>query len=232
MKPHHKLAETRTPDGVPLTLEEHDGSFCIRINGLALIHSKATASELHLGALAAERLAAIQHARVLIGGLGLGFTLRAVLERADATAIVEVAELIPEVVEWNRTFMAGLNGALLNDPRVVVTVDDVFSVLLRAADGNDAVRYDAILVDIDNGPQDMVQKINARLYTPRGISTMAAALRPGGRAAIWSAGDDRAYVGRLAAAGFKVEVVRAASHAGGRTRSYAIFVADQPKARG
>jgi spermidine synthase len=227
MKPHHKLAETRTPDGVPLTLEEHDGSFCIRIGGLALMHSKATASELHLGALAAERLAKVPRARVLIGGLGLGFTLKAVLERAGPSAMVEVAELIPDVVEWNRTHMAGLNGKLLEDPRVVVTVDDVVAVIARAAQGGDADRYDAILVDIDNGPKDMVQKDNIRLYTRRGIEVMAAALRPGGRAAIWSASDDRAYVGRLTAAGLKVEVVRAASHAGGRARSYAIFVADR-----
>ncbi len=231
MKPHHKLAETKTPDGVPLTLEEHDGSFCIRINGLALMHSKATASELHLGALAAERLAAVPRARVLIGGLGLGFTLKAVLERAGPGALVEVAELIPEVVEWNHTFMAGLNGGLLKDPRVVVTVADVSEVIARAAQGDGAARYDAILVDIDNGPKDMVQKVNARLYTHRGIDVMAAALRPGGRAAIWSASDDRAYVSRLASAGFKVDVVRAASHAGGRARSYAIFVADLPPAR-
>lgn len=228
MKPHYKLAETRTPDGIPLTLEEHDGSFCIRINGLALMHSKATASELHLGVLATERLTSVPKARVLIGGLGLGFTLKAVLERANPGAVVEVAELIPEVVEWNRTFMAGLNGSLLNDPRVVVTVDDVSSVIARAADGDAAMRYDAILVDIDNGPKDMVQKVNARLYTRRGIDVMAAALRPGGRAAVWSASDDRAYASRLSSAGFKVEVVRAASHAGGRARSYAIFVADRP----
>lgn len=118
MKPTRKLAATKTPDGVPLTLEEHDGTFCIRINGLALMHSKTTASELHLGELAADRLAAIPRPRVLIGGLGLGFTLQRVLERAGPDAQVEVAELIPEVVEWNRTFIAGLNGGLLADPRV------------------------------------------------------------------------------------------------------------------
>lgn len=228
MKPHLKLAETKTPDGVPLTLEEHDGTYCIRINGLALMHSKATTSELHLGELAAVRLAAVPKARVLIGGLGLGFTLKRVLERAGPQALVEVAELMPEVVEWNRTFMAGLNGRLLEDPRVVVSVDDVWKVIARAGQGDNAARYDALLVDIDNGPKDMVQKSNVRLYSQSGIELMKAALRPAGRAAIWSAGDDTAYVTRLRRAGFKVEVVRAQPHAGARSRTYAIFVADLP----
>lgn len=228
MKPHLKLAETKTPDGVPLTLEEHDGTFCIRINGLALMHSKATTSELHLGELAAARLAAVPKARVLIGGLGLGFTLKRVLERAGPKAHVEVAELMPEVVEWNRTFMAGLNGRLLEDPRVVVSVDDVWKVIERAGQGDNAARYDALLVDIDNGPKDMVQKSNVRLYGQSGIELMKAALRPGGRAAIWSAGDDNTYVTRLRRAGLKVEVVRAQPHAGARSRTYAIFVADLP----
>jgi spermidine synthase len=228
MKPHLKLAETKTPDGAALTLHEHDGSFCIRIGGLALMHSTATASELRLGELAAERLSAVAHARVLIGGLGLGFTLKRVLERARPDARVEVAELIPEVVDWNRTFMANLNGRLLDDPRVAVAVSDVWDVLARAG-ANNALRYDAILVDIDNGPKDMVQKSNIRLYQRRGIELIFSALNSGGRAAIWSASDDRAFVGRLAAAGLKVEVVRAGLHANARSASYAIFVADKPR---
>lgn len=105
---------------------------------------------------------------------------------------------------------------------------DVWKIIQRAGRGDVAARYDAILIDIDNGPQDMVQKSNIRFYGDRGIRLIAAALRPGGRAAIWSAGDDRALVGRLAKAGFDVEVVRAQSHAGARSRTYAIFVADLP----
>lgn len=230
MKPTLKLAETKTPDGIPLTLEEHDGSFCIRLNGLALMHSKATASELHLGEMAGERLAAVPDARVLIGGLGLGFTLQRVLALAGQQAHVEVAELIPAVVEWNRTFMAGLNGRLLEDPRVKVCITDVWQLIARAGRGDADGRYDAILIDIDNGPKDMVQKSNLRLYGDRGIRSMAAALRPGGRTAIWSAGDDQAFAGRLAKAGFQVEVVRARPHTNARSRTYAIFVADLPMA--
>ncbi len=227
MKPTRKLAHARTPDGLPLTLEEHDGSFCIRINGLALMHSRATTSELHLGELAAERLRTVSAPRVLIGGLGLGFTLRSVLEPAPPAARVEVAELIPEVVAWNRTFLAGLNGGLLDDPRVRVFEGDVCARLDEAARTAEE-RFDAILVDIDNGPKDMVQKANLRLYTARGIQKLGAALRPGGRAAIWSAADDPAFASKLARAGFTVEVVRARPHAGARSRSYAIFVADRP----
>jgi spermidine synthase len=231
MKPHHKLAETKTPDGIPLTLEEHDGSFCIRINGLALMHSRATTSELHLGELAVGRLSAVRRPRVLIGGLGLGFTLRRVLESAGAEARVEVAELMPEVVEWNRTHMADLNGHLLEDRRVRVRVGDVWEIIGEAAasvpEGAEDRRYDAILIDIDNGPQDMVQKSNLRLYTNRGIAIMAAALRPGGRVAIWSAGADTAFAHRLARAKLQVEVVRAKPNAASRSRTYAIFVADK-----
>lgn len=231
MKPHHKLAETKTPDGIPLTLEEHDGSFCIRINGLALMHSRATASELHLGDLAGDVLATRPAARILIGGLGLGFTLKRVLERAGPQARVDVAELIPAVVQWNQTFLLTLNGSLLADPRVAVRVGDVQEIILRAGrKSGDGERYDVILIDIDNGPKDMVQKTNAGLYGRRGIESMSAALHPGGRLAIWSAGDDRAFADRLARAGLKVEIVRAQPHAGSRSRTYAIFVADRSPA--
>jgi spermidine synthase len=222
MKPHVKLAEATTPDGKRLTLHQHDGRFSLRVDSKELMHSAATASELQLGQLAAPRMAAVPAARVLIGGLGLGFTLQSVLGGAGAGTVVEVAELIPEVVDWNRTHLADLNGALLTDPRVQVVIDNVCSVLGRAT-----AIYDVILLDIDNGPTAMVQAGNARLYDKRGIQRIAGALKPGGRAAIWSARPDPAFEDRLKAAGLSVERVSAKLYATAKRDTYTIYIADK-----
>jgi spermidine synthase len=184
MKPHIKLAETRTPEGATLTLFEHDGSYSIRLNGQALMHSMMHASELALGELATAKVGKAGAPRILIGGLGLGFTLRSVLQRVSAKARVSVAELLPEIVAWNREHMACLNGSLLNDPRVEVVVGDVGKLIGNARGPG---RYDAILLDIDNGPTALVRRGNQHLYDEAGIQRLVTALGPGGRAAIWSA---------------------------------------------
>ena len=223
VKPNIKLAEAPTPDGERLTLYEHDGSYCIRWNNEELMHSEANASELLLGELAAGPLASHAHPSILIGGLGLGFTLKAVLEHLGPESTVHVAELIPAVVQWNREFMSGLNGLLLNDPRVEVFVDDVWNVIARAG----RARYDAVLLDIDNGPDAMVQRQNARMYEHNGLQRIAAVLKPGGRAAVWSARPDHAFAQRFAEAGFSVRVVPAKLHANAKRCAYTIFVADR-----
>jgi spermidine synthase len=223
MKPQRQLAETTTPDGGSLALYEHDGNYCVRLNGQALMDSSVTASELLLGELAAGQLAAKTEASILIGGLGLGFTLKSLLQRVGTRTRVQVAELLPAVVDWNRTFLAGVNGALLNDPRVKVVIADVWDIIARAGPN----RYDAILLDIDNGPVAMVQKRNARLYADEGIERLLAVLKPGGRAAIWSAGQDRAFAARLTKAGLKVEMVPAKLHATAKRCAYTIYVADK-----
>lgn len=223
MKPNRKLAEATTPEGGCLTLNEHDGSYCIRLNGQPLMHSSVAASELLLGELAVERLADQANPCVLVGGLGLGFSLKSVLAKVGTNATVHVAELIPEIVDWNRKCLAGLNGALLDDPRVEVFEEDVWNVIARA--GRD--RYDAILLDIDNGPRAMVQKPNARLYNRVGIRLMSAALKPGGRAAIWSASADRAFVDSLSIVGFRVEAIAAKLYEKARRESCTIYVADK-----
>jgi spermidine synthase len=161
---------------------------------------------------------------VLIGGLGLGFSLKGVLAKVAPQTTVHVAELIPQVVQWNREFLAGLNGALLNDPRVKVFVEDVWTVIAHA--GCD--RYDALLLDLDNGPTAMVQKSNARLYNPVGIRLISAALKPGGRAAIWSASRDRAFADNLRAAGFQAQAVPAKLYNTARRSRYTIYIADKP----
>ena len=223
MKPNIKLAETKTPDGHRFSLHSHDGSFCIRLNGREVMHSSVTTSEILLGELAAGLLARRPGSRCLIGGLGLGFTLKSVLEKAGPKISVHVAELMPEVVEWNRTFLAGLNGALLNDPRVQILTGDVWDIISRAP----LASYDAILLDIDNGPAGMVQKENSRIYKHKGILKMAAALKTGGRAAIWSSYADRPFHDRLVQAGFEVEIVPAKAYPNAKRFAYTIYVADK-----
>ena len=221
MKPHHKLAETTTPNGGRLTLHEHDSQFCIRLDGQDLMHSFTAASEILLGEIAADRFSGNAHAAVLISGLGLGFTLKAVLAKAGPNVSIEVAELIPEVVAWNREFLTSLNGSLLSEPRVHVLVENVVAVIARAGAGH----YDAILLDIDNGPTAMVEKGNGRLYDRIGIQRLHTALKPGGKAAVWSAREDPAFATRLAKGGFTVQVVPAKLYATAKRSTYTIYLA-------
>lgn len=148
-----KLAETTTPDGGRLVLYAQGADFCIRLNGLQLMHSAAGSSELLLGEVAVEGLCALTAPRILIGGLGLGFTLKSVLQKVGRGATVQVAELVPEVVVWNQQFMSHLNGALLDDRRVEVLVADLWDLITHAG----RARYDAVLLDVDNGPKAMVR---------------------------------------------------------------------------
>jgi len=207
MKPERKLAETTTLNGARLTLHEHDGNYAIRINGQTLMNSALAASELLLGELAVARLTNQTTPSILIGGLGLGFSLKSVLAKTAPKATVHVAELIPQVVDWNREFLAAVNGKLVDDPRD---------------------RYDALLLDIDNGPTAMVQQPNARLYKPAGVQRMLAALKPGGRAAIWSAATDNAFANRLVIAGFRVEATSAKLYDKAKRCGCTIYVADKP----
>ena len=223
MKPHIKLAETKTPDGARLTLHEHDGEYCVRVNGQALMDSTVATSELQIGELATDGFPRFGKSRVLIGGLGLGFTLRSALEGVGPHGVVEVAELLPAMVEWNRTYLNKLNGALVDDKRVALQIGDVWVVLTRAG----SARYDAIILDTDNGPTAMVQRQNSRLYDEAGLRRIQAALKPTGRAVIWSASHDRAYAARLAKVGFKVEVVAAKVHATAKRPAYTLYVADK-----
>jgi spermidine synthase len=223
MKPERKLAETTIRSGARLMLHEHDGNYAIRLNGQTLMLSAQSASELLLGELAVAGLANQPAPSVLIGGLGLGFSLRSVLAKTGPTATVHVAELIPQVVDWNREFLAAMNGKLVDDPRVTIFDDDVWNILANTARD----RYDALLLDIDNGPTAMVQQPNARLYSAKGIRLMWLALKPGGRAAIWSAARDHAFADRLAAAGFRVEAIPAKLYANAKRCGCTIYVADK-----
>ena len=221
MIPFRNLAETRTPDGSRLTLHEHDGDYFIKLDGRQLMSSTSTSSELLLADVACQHISREAEARVLIGGLGLGFSLKRVLELVGKRAAVHVAELVPEVVAWNRELLAPVNGKLLGDPRVEVLVDDVFAVLKKAQP------YDAILLDVDNGPTSFVQTKNRRIYNRRGIGVIRGALRPGGRVAFWSADREPAFREALARAGFHTEEHPAKAHERAKRFAHMIYVAER-----
>lgn len=225
MKPSVTLAEAVTPDGATLSLHVRDGEYQLRVGGRGLMSSRAARSETQLAELACERVAPQGGARLLIGGLGFGFTLRGVLELSPPDVIVEVAELLPAIVAWNRDHLQAVNGSLVDDPRVEMVIDDVFAVLSRAAPG----AYDAVLLDVDNGPAALVAAGNARLYGEAGLSALWHALRAGGRAVIWSAAADPAFLARLTTAGFRASTVASRTHPQARHSTRTLFVADRPE---
>ena len=224
MKPFRNLASTRTPDGSQFTLHEHDGEFFLKLNGRQLMSTTSTTSELLLAQLPCQSLYRQPDACVLIGGLGLGFSLKRVLELVGRRARVQVAELLPEVVAWNREFLDQINGALLEDPRVEVLVEDVFAVIRRAG----PAAYDVILLDVDNGPTSFVQRDNSRLYDRRGFGLIKRALKPGGKVAFWSAEPERFFVEQLERAGFKVEAHPAKAHERSKRCAHVIYLAEKP----
>ncbi|MEY4635735.1 MAG: hypothetical protein RJA55_1533 [Acidobacteriota bacterium] len=212
MKPWELLAEARTPDGTLLALTRRDTELVIMAGGKILMSSRMHGSEEAMAEMAVKRLAlrspgeggpSLSGAGVLVGGLGLGYTLRATLDLLPADATVVVAELIPAIVDWHRGPLAALAGKPIADPRVQIEIKDVV-VTLRSSPG----RFDAILLDIDNGPEAFTESSNAGLYNDRGIATIRAALKPGGVLAVWSAWEDRRFEQRLKYAGFTVGVQR------------------------
>ena len=221
MKPRVKLAESTFTGGI-LSLAEHDGSYSISLDGKELMHSRANASELLLGSLGVARLGNKLAGRVLIGGLGLGFTLKAALESVGDNTTIEVAEMIPEVIEWNRTYLKNLNGSLLDHPQVETRSVDVTRLIQEA----EPHTYDAILLDVDNGPNAMVCETNASLYSKDGIRSICRALKKEGRLVVWSAGPDHGFEKRLGRAGLKVEAVRAKAHAGAKSPSHFLYLGD------
>ena len=203
MIPWQLLDTVQTPgNGLELRLYQHDNEFSIRAGNYELMNSRVYGSEDALGKLACQKVADYPQARVLIGGLGMGYTVRSALDELGAQAQVAVAELVPEVVKWNRGVLATLAGNPLDDHRVAVHESDVSQMIKTA--NND---YDAIMLDVDNGPQGLTLKENDWLYSPNGLTTAHAALRPKGVLAIWSSGPEPAFAKRLRRAGFQVEEI-------------------------
>jgi spermidine synthase len=188
--------------GAELRLYRRGGEFSIRLEGRELMNSRVHGSEEALGELACERIADRPGARVLVGGLGMGFTLAAALSKLGPDADVVVSELVPEVVSWSRGVLGELAKYPLRDPRVRVRAIDVAQLLKR-----ECSCYDAILLDVDNGPEALPQSENSWLYGRAGLAAALGALRSEGVLAVWSAGPDRAFSERLRAAGFEVDEI-------------------------
>lgn len=223
MKPFRNLAEAFTPDGSRLSLHEHDGEYFMKLNSRQLMSSTSTTSEIMLADKACLHLDQSSEPRVLIGGLGLGFSLKRVLQMIGKKGVVHVAELMPEVVTWNRELLSDVNGPLLNDKRVEVLIEDVFAVIRRAA----KKPYDSILLDVDNGPTSFVQKKNSRLYDWRGLKLILNALKPAGRVAFWSAQPEPEFPGQLKRAGFLTEEFPAKAHERAKRFAHMIYVGER-----
>ena len=209
-----------TGDGTEFVLARRDNDWFVRAGGMLLMSSRMHDSEEDLASRALERVA--NPRLVLVGGLGLGYTLRAVLDRIAADGHVTVAELVPAVVEWNRTHVSALAGNPLADPRVEVLVADVFDTIERARRA-----FEVILLDVDNGPVGLSQARNQRLYSYHGVRACHAALRPGGVLAVWLAGPNARFQRRLAGAGFKVDVLRVYARKGSGGGHHILFLAQR-----
>lgn len=225
MKPWVILDRASIPGGGELTLSQRARDFAIRIGRDELMSSMSHGSEDALARLAFAHLGARSQRHILVGGLGMGFTLAAALRDAGPDDHLTVAELIPAVVEWNRGPLAHLAGNPLSDPRVAVHTGDVAELLRsqRAA-------YDLILLDVDNGPSALTTSANHWLYGSAGLTAAFAALRPAGVLAIWSAGHDHTFTKRLRATGFQVELAEARAH-GNRGSRFVIWLALKPPFR-
>jgi spermidine synthase len=207
MKKWTMVDQALTPDGKTISLHEHDGSYMIRVDGIPLMSTRQHTSEEKLAELACAHVRGIRGARVLIGGLGFGFTLRAALAAVGDDATVVVAEILSAVIAWNRNAAFRLAADIVADPRVTVLQQDVGEAI-REARG----RFDAIMLDVDNGPAALSTDGNRRLYDSSGLRNARAALRPGGRLALWSMAPDPGFERLMMQAGFRVEVQRCRSH--------------------
>ena len=203
MKPFELLGEVVSPDGTVMKLTRRGDEYLILADGAILMTSRMHGSEEALATLACQRLRALKKPSVLIGGLGMGFTLRATLDLLPPDATVVVAELVPAVVEWNRGPLGTLAGYPLKDKRARVEIGDV-AVILSSALGP----FDAALLDVDNGPAASMASSNERLYDTHGIAAAHAALKTNGVFAVWATREDRKFEQRLRDGGFHAEMHR------------------------
>ncbi len=213
------IERATAPGGTEFVLARHDSEWVVRVDGRTLMSSRVHDSE---ESLAEEALARHdQPETVLIGGLGLGFTLRAVLDEVGTSTRVVVAELVAELVTWNRTHLAHLHEQALDDSRVEVVVGDVYETIKASAGA-----FDVILLDVDNGPVALSSEKNQRLYSEQGVRACHRALAPNGVLAVWSAAENPRFERRLELAGFAVDVLRVRARAGSRAR-HVIFMGER-----
>lgn len=218
MRPFETLSSATTPEGHRLSLHHRDGDYFIHLDGEELMSTRRTDSESALATLACQELRERQQPRLLVGGLGFGYTVRAALESLPARARVVVAEIYDPVVDWNREHLEPLHRQTLEDERVEIRHANVWDLLENRQE------FDAILLDVDNGPSAWCLGSNSRLYDRQGLQRLRASLVPGGVLAVWSAYADDAFLKRLRKSGFaaRVERVRDHHHKGARQT---IFVA-------
>ncbi|MBL0715497.1 MAG: hypothetical protein JJV98_17545 [Desulfosarcina sp.] len=207
-----------------MVLYQHGRDFSIKINGQDLMHSRQHESELELARLGCAHLADCQAPRILIGGLGMGYTLRQALDMLSPQAQVVVGELLGAVVEWNREFFGELNGQPLGDKRVVLKTGDIVELIARSKS-----RFDAILLDIDNGPSAMTDSGNRRLYGLEGIQACRRALREQGCLAVWSAEPSKKFEQLLMRCNFHVRRFRVSSYQGSKSQSRFVWAASEDK---
>ncbi|MEO7455192.1 MAG: spermidine synthase [Gemmatimonadaceae bacterium] len=222
MKKFEKLGEATTPEGTLLTLHRHDGDYLLRADGGELMSTRRHHSEDRLAEMVCEPLRETPNARVLIGGLGLGFTLKAALRSLGDDARVEIAEIVGAVIEWNRNPEYGLGHDALLDPRVTLHHADVGQVLAANPEA-----YDAVMLDVDNGAEAIVSTGNDRLYGAWGIRAAKASLRPGGKLAYWCAGAEPAFVRALRGAGLTVDASEEPAYGAGGPM-HALYLAYRP----
>ncbi len=218
-----ELAAATAPDGAELKLMQRGSEFSITVEGAELMNSRRGGSEIALGEIACRQLKDAAAPHVLIGGLGMGFTLRAVLPALGPEARITVAELVPEVIEWARGALAGVFLRSLEDERVRLVRADVAAQIAAAR-----AEYDAILLDVDNGPGGLVQSSNDGLYDQEGLRAVLCALKPGGVLAVWSASPDASFSRRLRTAGFAVQEHVARSGRSRRGARHLIWIAKAP----
>ena len=219
MLPWIELGRAKVPGGDEFRLMQRGDEFTIFAGTIGLMSSRQSGSEEAMARVAAERIGGRPKARVLIGGLGMGFTLRTSLATFRPDAEIVVAELVPEIAgAWARGPLAHIHGTSLDDPRLTLKVGDVGAVM-----AGDAVKFDAILLDVDNGPEGLSRPGNDALYSHSGIARAKAVLRPGGMLAVWSVAPDPKFTKRLQQSGMKVEELKARAH-GGKGARHVIWV--------
>ena len=220
MVPRELIDTAEVPGGEPLRLFRRGGDYMIVLDRNELMNSRMSGSEEALAVMTIERLAGRAKPHLLIGGYGMGFTLRAALGLLARDARVTVAELVPRIIEWARGPMAELAAGCLDDKRVDIVLDDVGAVIAAGAG-----RYDAILLDVDNGPDGLTRAGNDGLYSARGLAEAKAALKRGGILAVWSAANDDKFARRLREAGFAVEEVAVRARQNGKGPRHVIWFA-------
>ena len=220
MIPRELIGEAEVPGGPPLRLFRRGSDFMIVLDRNELMSTRQHGSEVALGTMACDHLAGHKAPHLLIGGYGMGYTLRAVLGRLGPTARVTVVELVPGIIAWARGPMAAVSDGCLDDPRVTVTMGDVAAAMAQAAS-----LYDAILLDVDNGPDGLTRAANDGIYSPRGLADAMKALRPGGVLAVWSAAPDTAFCRQLERSGFTVETVKVRARETGKGATHIIWFA-------